>query len=68
MPAKFVGLVHRQHAARAADRRLREARKLVESAIWNLRFNDDPLLGDEGVRSVWRDLFRRLNRALGPGE
>jgi hypothetical protein len=63
--AKYAGMVHRQQAARAAGRRLTEARRLVESALWNLCWNDDPALGNEPVRCVWREMFRRLQRALG---
>ena len=47
MSGKFVGLVHRQRAAHAADRQLHEARQVVEMALWNLRWNDDPNLGSE---------------------
>jgi hypothetical protein len=66
MGAKLVAIVPRQRAAKAAQRRLRDARKLVESALWNLAYNDDPLLGSDAVRAVWRDLFLRLDQALDP--
>ncbi len=66
MVAKYAGLVHGQRAAKAAQRQLHEARTMIDVALWNLRYNDDPLLGSPEVRAAWRDFCRRVNRVLGP--